>query len=166
MVLKWVIWRLRTESWPPLKGRKGRSRPLVLRDRKGYFRKFARTRLKKLQLRAYYERNYSPIALEKASKAIQLKERVRRLKEKVRALGFRYQMSVWGIDHNETLGASEYRRYEVFRADQWTQDDFAKMHKRLNEHPLKSTAGVLVYHNNKLYTLENDGLIFNGKGKS
>jgi hypothetical protein len=166
LVLKSAVWRLQTENWPPLKGRKRRSHPLVLRDRKGHFRAFARTRLEVQQLRSYYERKYSPRALEAARKADRLKRRVRKLKEQVRRQGFTYQMSVWGVDHNTALDQREYRRYEVFKAKQWSQDEFAKMHKVLNEHPLKSTAGVLVLHNNKLYAVENDGLIFNEQDKS
>ena len=165
MVLKWVIWRLQTESWPPLKGRKRRRKVLVLRDRKGHIRAVAKTKYEKAKLTEYYHRHFASQRLEKAVAGARLKEYVRKLKERVRRQGFRFQMSIWGTAHNRKTGERFYRRYEVFKADKWTHDEFAAIHKLLNEHPLKSRAGVLVYHNDKLYGIEGDVLITNDRGK-
>jgi hypothetical protein len=166
MVLKWVIWRLQTENWHPLKGETERSSPLVLRDRKGHIRAIARTEYDKAKLTDYYHRHHSSKTLEKAVKGAELKERVRKLKERVRRQGFRFQMSIWGTARNKETGRKYYRRYEVFKADQWTPFEFGRIHKILNEHHLKSNAGVLVLHNNKLYTVKGDGLISNDGNKS
>jgi hypothetical protein len=166
MVLKWVIWRLQTESWPPLKGRVRRRKVLVLRDRKGHVRAVARTEFEKKKLTDYYHRHFASQRLEKALAGQRVKEHVRKLKQRVRRQGFRYQMSVWGTGRNKETREKFYRRYEVFKADQWTPFEFGRIHKILNEHHLKSNAGVLVLHNNKLYAVKGDELISNDGNKS
>jgi hypothetical protein len=131
----------------------------VLRDRKGHIRAVAKTEYKKKKLTDYYHRRFASQRLEKALAGQRLKEHVRKLKERVRRQGFRFQMSIWGTAHNRKTGERFYRRYEVFKADKWTHDEFAAMHKLLNEHPLKSRAGILVFHENNLYGVQGDKLM-------
>lgn len=150
MVLKFKVWRLQRE-----RHRIGHEikNVFVLRDKHGYIRKIAKSREEEISLVKWFERYNVKARLDQLLAVRRLKEHVRRIKQNVRERGFTKQLSIYGITKNLDSGKRVYRRYEIFKADKWTQQEVTALHNFFKRSPPTSQAGVFIYHNNKLYVV-------------
>lgn len=159
MVLKFKVWRLQNELH---NGKYG----LVLRDKHGYIRKIAKTTEEETLLLKWYEKYSVGKRLEQLLAVRRLKDHVRRIKASVRKRGFIKQLSIYGISKNLDSGKRVYRRYEIFKATSYTQAEVKALHNVFNNmfrgNPVKSQAGVFIYHNDKLYVVESDKVTTQG----
>ena len=157
MVLKFKVWRLQKE-WQTYGRKKHRHRYhiLRLRDKNGHIIKTAKTPEEIYRLKKRYEEYNEGAKLEQLLAVRRLKEHVRRIKQKVRARGFVKQLSIYGITKNKETKKRVYRRYEIFKAEKWTQQDVAAIHDFFKTSPPVSHAGIFIFYNDKLYVEEGD----------
>jgi hypothetical protein len=163
MVLKFKVWRLQPEKRVyTRKGKKKKYRVWCLRDKEGHIVRVARKPEDVYRLRKRYKKYNEEHKLEQLLAVRRLKDHVRRIKAGVRKRGFIKQLSIYGITKNKETGKRVYRRYEIFKAVQWTQQEVAAIHDFFKKSPPLSHAGIFIYHNDKLLIVEGDKITQKG----
>lgn len=167
MVLRFKVWRLQREHHPY-------GDRLVLRNKQGWIQKMAKTPEEEYALRKWYEKyhagempdpetgKYTSRNLEQLLAVRRLKEHVRRIKQDVRRRGFVKQLSIYGITKNLETNKRVYRRYEIFKAELFRQDEVRALHDLFRKNPPISQAGIFIYHNDKLFAIEGDKVTLKG----
>ncbi|MEM2261230.1 MAG: hypothetical protein QXK24_02135 [Ignisphaera sp.] len=142
MVLKFKIWKITYVK-------KGGKQYLVLRDKKGRIRRWARDDAEKRQLRRWYRKYQFGENLEFQLADMELKAKILQAKEAARKMGFHYQISLYGITKN---GNEEkcYRRYEVFKEQPWTRSEVTELYNYFYTHIPKAQAGVFLWKNGRV----------------
>lgn len=171
MVLQFKVWRLKNERYVTSyshvwKGKRKTNKRvsdtygyrLVLRDKSGRIRKVAYTKEDKLKLRQWYEKYNRQERFDQLFKAREINEQARKIKAKIRKRGFKHQISFYGLYKNPKTEKKEYHRYEVFKADPFTQADVKVLHDLFKKNVPKSPAGLYMWHNSKLYVDQEDTL--------
>jgi hypothetical protein len=159
MVLKFKVWRLCYEHrGKKLKRRKRRKLVVCLRDKNGVLRKVAKDAYEQAKMETWYEKYNIKERLETLLATKELKEHVRRVKQRIRKRGFVHQISLYGISKDPKTSERTYRRYEIFKANKWFQDEVAFIHAFFKAHVPLSRAGCFIFHDGKLFVDGKDKL--------
>lgn len=166
MVLQFKVWRISWEQSGKIDPETGKRKPvLVLRDKRGRVKVRAKNAIEQARLTKWYERYNQKERLESLLESRKLKETVRLAKRRIRARGFKFQMSFYGITINAKTKKRQYRRYEIFKAYPWKPDEVAFMYDYLKAHVPLSKAGLFVFHNGSLFVDPKDELTKFGRDK-
>ena len=124
---------------------------LVRRDKDGHIRGIATTETDKKRARQWWEFYNVHERLETLLAVRKLKTHIRFVKRRIRKRGFTFQISTYGIYKDPQTGRRYYCRYEIFRADKWTQADVTAIHDIFKAHKPKSAAGCFIFHDGRLF---------------
>lgn len=122
----------------------------VIRTKEGRFYKRACTAIDGEQLVNWYYKYNKGEPLESYNKITLLKNELLSIKKKLWKIGIRHHVSFYGILTNPATQQQEYRRYEVFSKDKFTQSGFAYIMEWLRAAPPKDPYGVFLLVGDKL----------------